>query len=430
MIKKQASTPRRKGFFMRRQVKRVLRPIFVLMVVCSCLLFASCWYLAENLPSNISYTDSADMTIAGIFPVKAVKTGKAFSVAKNEVQNFEEYNAELRLFGIFPIANATVTKVPEMYVQVLGNPFGIKIYSDGVMIVGMSAVDTENGNSCPAKNAGLQIGDVIVAIGGKKAVSNADVSKAAENSNGDSLSVTVIRNGNELTVWLKPELSRSEKKHKLGLWVRDSSAGVGTLTFYDPSSGILAGLGHGITDSSTRELVPAAKGQLVGAEVVGLQKSVSGDPGELHGRFTLSLLGNLLLNSECGVYGTSKSVFATDRLYPVAMKQEVKTGEATVITTVSGGSPKSYSCKIEKIYFSASEESQDMIIRITDPELLSETGGIVQGMSGSPIIQNGKLIGAVTHVFVNNPEKGYAVFAEDMLETAQQISNKAKKEAS
>ena len=415
---------------MRSKVKRVISPIFALLAVCSCLLFASCWYLQENLPESISYTDSLGVIRTGFFKVTAERDEIVSDAGKNANAETDEHNAVYKLFGIIPIGNTKVVKVPERYVQVLGNPFGIKIYAEGVMVVGMSDVDTQSGNISPAKKGGIKIGDIIHKIDGKRIYSNKEVAQSAENCQGKEISIELSRNGEMLTVVIAPEYSVTEKCYKIGIWVRDSSAGIGTLTFYDSATGTLAGLGHGITESTTKEIIPIAAGELVCAEIVGLEKSVACDPGELHGRFLSKSYGELLLNSVSGVYGTAKSVFATDRLYKVAAKQEIKVGEAKILTTISGGEPKEYSCRIEKVYFSAKEESMDMIVTITDPELLEKTGGIVQGMSGSPIIQNGKLVGAIAHVFVNEPTKGYAIFAEDMLETAINCSENQQKDAS
>lgn len=415
---------------MRSKVKRVLSPIFALLAVSSCLLFASCWYLQRNLPQSISYTDSLGVVQTGFFKVTAEREDAVSNAGKNNNADADEYNAVYKLFGIIPVSKTRVIKVPERYVQVLGNPFGIKIYAQGVMVVGMSDVDTQDGNECPAKSGGIRIGDVILKLNGKRVYSNKEVAKLTEDCQGEQISIELSRNGKNMTVTVTPKYSVTEKCYKIGIWVRDSSAGIGTLTFYDSTAGILAGLGHGITESSTKKIIPIAAGELVSAEIVGLEKSVPCDPGELHGRFTSKSFGELLLNSDSGVYGTAKSVFATDRLYKIAAKQEIKTGEAKILTTVEGNEPKEYSCRIDKIYFSAKEESMDMMVTITDPELLKKTGGIVQGMSGSPLIQDGKLVGAVAHVFVNEPTKGYAIFAEDMLETAAKCTKTQLKDAS
>ena len=401
---------------MRSKVKRVISPIFALLAVSSCLLFASCWYLQKNLPDTISYTDSVGTIKTGIFKVTAERVDRVSNAGKTQnAQTSTEYNAVYKIFGVIPVRKTQVVKVPKRNVQVLGTPFGIKIYANGVMVVGMSDVDTDKGNTCPAKESGIKVGDIIHKVNGKKVYSNQELAKITENCQGNDLCMELSRNEKKMTVNVTPQYSVTEKCYKIGIWVRDSSAGIGTLTFYDSATGILAGLGHGITDSSTKKIIPIAKGELVSAEIISSEKSVTGDPGELHGRFSMKSLGELLLNSDSGVYGTAKSVFATDRSYPVAAKQEIKTGEAMVLTTVEGSEPKWYKCRIDKIYFSAKEESMDMALTITDPELIEKTGGIVQGMSGSPVIQNGKLIGAVTHVFLNDPTRGYAISIENML---------------
>ncbi len=410
---------------MRNKAKKVLKPLCAALTLCSCLLFFAFWYLSANIPESILYTDSADMVVSGIFPVKAVYSGDIRNVQGASDQIGTEYEANMKLFGIFPVTKTTVKKVPTYTVGVLGNPFGIKLYADGVMVVGMSDVDAKSGKISPAENAGIEVGDIIVSVAGITVSSNNEVAAVVSANKDKTISVVIKRNGVRKTVEVTPAYSESEKCYRIGLFVRDSSAGIGTLTFYDPKSNTVAGLGHGITDRTTGEIIPLLSGEMVGAEILGVEKSEVGNPGELKGRFTLTKVGDLLENSGVGVYGTTKSVYATDRLYPVAMKQEIKTGEAKIYTTISGAMPQFYDCRIDKIYLS-DKQSQSMVITITDETLLKTTGGIVQGMSGSPIIQDGKLVGAVTHVFINNPEKGYAIFAENMLETARSVNEQKK----
>ncbi len=408
---------------MQRKCKKILAPLCAALAVCSSLLFFSFWYLSVNLPSTISYTDSADLLVSGLFPVRTVISDKTNEAQLNLTGREKEYRADMMLFGVFPVGKATVTKVEESEVQVLGEPFGIKIYSDGVMVVGMSDVDSPEGNVNPSKNAGIEIGDVLVSINGIKVTTNGEVSSAVSDCGNSCVTVVLRRDEKEIKTSLTPAYSKSEKCYRIGLWVRDSSAGIGTLTFYDPTSGVTGGLGHGITDRTTGELVPLLSGELVGSEILGIKKSTNGNPGELQGRFVSGFSGDILLNSAIGVYGTTKSVYATDRLYPVALKQQVSAGYAQVLTTISDSGAELFDCMIEKICLKDNAGSQSMVIRITDERLLNTAGGIVQGMSGSPVIQNGRLVGAVTHVFVNDTARGYAVFAESMLNEARRAKS-------
>ena len=217
--------------------------------------------------------------------------------------------------------------------------------------------------------------------------------------------------------------------YHLGMWLKDSSAGIGTLTFYDPENEVLAGLGHALCDGETGKMISVNRGSVVKAEILSVTKSRDGYAGELNGRFVGEEYSKILTNSDNGIYAVTSDAFAEHPIVEVMGKQEIKEGKAEIIVTTNDETSRSYECKIKAINYS-SGDSRNMIVEITDKELLNETGGIVQGMSGSPIVQNGKLIGALTHVFVDNPRKGYAIFAENMLETAQSVSQQQLKEAS
>ena len=215
------------------------------------------------------------------------------------------------------------------------------------------------------------------------------------------------------------------------MWIKDSCAGIGTMTFVTADGKIFAGLGHAICDADTGQIMPMNSGEIVPVELIGVTKGVRGAPGELKGYFSSTEpQGTLLSNSEAGVYGLLNCPAPAGEPVAVAMKQEVTRGEAQVLTTVNGGEPEYYTIQIERINYDEQSVAQNMVVHITDPRLLEQTGGIVQGMSGSPIVQNGKLIGAITHVFVNDPTRGYAIFAENMVETSQSVIEKSLKQAS
>ena len=341
-----------------------------------------------------------------------------------------DYSVNFRLFGLFPVSKAEVSVIDNMSVRILGKPFGMKIYTDGVLVVDMSDVDTENGNKNPAKEAGIKIGDTIKSINGVSMHSNDDVSKIVQSSDGSPMTIVILRNNVVKTVTVTPLKSKSAGAYRIGLWVRDSTAGIGTLTFYSPATEMVCGLGHGVCDDDTGQLISISGGEIVDADIVSLNKGAIGSPGELKGRLGNVRYGELLLNCECGVYAINTYDFNNSELVNVALKQEIKDGEAYIFTTVEGTEPNYYSCRIKINGDKAGEKTQNMVISVTDKRLIDKTGGIVQGMSGSPIIQNGKLIGAVTHVLVNNPEKGYGIFAENMLETAKNVSEEYLKNVS
>lgn len=307
-----------------------------------------------------------------------------------------------------------------------GQPFGIKMLTEGIVVVRLSDINGKD-DSCPAKEAGIQVGDIIISVGGEKITSNEDLSKVISSSGGDAIEVVVKRNGSddeksseeELTLKLTPEYCNSEKCYKTGMWIRDSSAGIGTITFYDPSTGAFGGLGHPICDSDTGEVLPLSSGEICDVSITGYKKGENGNPGELHGRFLSdSQIGTVAQNTNSGVFGSLDESPSKNEEIEIADNSEVKTGKAEILTTISGSEPQKYSINIEQVN-PDDPDCKNLVIRVTDKTLLEKTGGILQGMSGSPIIQNGKLVGAVTHVFVNNSSMGYGIFANTMFTQSQ-----------
>lgn len=414
-----------------RDIRKSIKTIAASMGVLCTLLFAGTAVLDIRLPDSYQVVQGQTLEIGAAGTVRAVyaDTKEKNSAAMAQASG-ESYAVELRLFGLFPVKSASVEVVDELYVEPSGAPFGVKIYTEGVIVVGFSEVDAAEGGITPAKIAGIEEGDNIKRINGEAVTSNADIASKIESCGGKPVSVELVRGDTALTLTLTPAFSESEGRYKAGVWVRDSSAGIGTLTFYSPSLGIAAGLGHGICDVDTDKLLPLSAGELVSAEIFGIDKSVSGSPGELRGRFTGKSLGSLLINGETGIYGAVSAGGDSNNLVRIAMKQEVRTGAAEILCTLDGETPKSYKCEIEKVHFNDDNLTQNMIVKVTDPELLSNCGGIVQGMSGSPILQEGKLIGAITHVFIGDPERGYAIFAETMYNTALSVEASVKQNVS
>lgn len=404
--------------------KNILFKIFFAFISTLCLaIFLEMYVLSSSLPTSYKVFDGQVVSLDSGIPV-TITYDDAAIVQGTEVESDKDvaYNVELKLLGVFPIKSATVNVVDEMYVSVLGKPFGIKIYSEGVMVVGMTDVDSQKGLINPAAVAGIKQGDIIISINGAAVSSNEEVAKIIEKSNGQKQSFLIKRDNVESVVDVVPIKSASEDKYKIGIWVRDSSAGIGTLTFYSPSNNIVCGLGHGICDSDTEEIIPLNSGEFLNADILSVTKGTSGVPGELRGHFTTGTLASILLNDVTGVFGEATTQFPVDNLMPIALKQEVQVGSAQILTTIDGNGPQYYDCEIEKVHFNDDSLTQNIIIKITDPGLLAKTGGIVQGMSGSPIIQNGKLIGAVTHVFINDSTKGYGIFAENMFNTSKSLN--------
>ncbi len=382
----------------------------ILFIVCALLLVLGL-ISARTLPKFLLAGDTNDIDL----PLRVPLTAKA-----NTPIIDGSYTASVNLFGIIPIGQTQVTIVDDDYVVVGGTPFGIKIMSQGVLVVGFNDIPTQSGYTNPAKKAGLKEGDIVLAINNQTVSTNARVQELVEQSAGDPMTLSVQRNGVNLQLTLIPALA-PDGKYRAGMWVRDSAAGLGTMTFYHPASGMYGGLGHSVCDSDTGQTVSLLTGEIVTANIIEVKKAVSGRAGAIVGTLnSKQSLGDILCNSEQGIFGRLDKPPASGQTMAVAHKQQVTTGSAQILSCVDG-TTRAYSCEIESITLK-SDSSQNLVIRITDQMLLSQTGGIVQGMSGSPIIQNGKLVGAVTHVFLNQPEKGYGIFAENMLETAQSVA--------
>lgn len=310
------------------------------------------------------------------------------------------FRMDLKLLGLINIKPVSVQVVDRRVVALCGTPFGIKMVTDGVMVVGTGAVTDCNSRAVsPAQTAGIQEGDIILSINGEKISSKKQLTKLVESSAGQPLSL-VVRRGEQLTsLHLSPVRSSLDNSYHLGLWVRDSSAGIGTMTFYDPNNGCFAGLGHAICDVDTGQLMPLSQGEIVEASIIGVHAGKSGSPGQLQGAFVANRsIGSLYTNSYNGVYGRLLNQPVDAQTIPMAQCQEVRQGPVKILTTVSGQKPQLFDACIEKLSLSQDEPTKNMVLRITDPDLLELSGGIVQGMSGSPIIQDGMLVGAVTHV--------------------------------
>lgn len=366
-------------------------------------LFGTAEYYSQRLPRTVIAETAEDVKFA-LYPELSA-----------------EYSADcasMSLFGAIPVKNISIRQEEAPTLVAGGNPFGIKLLMEGVMVTGMSDVDSV----CPAKNAGIEKGDIITLANDVPVASNSDLQKIISESNGESIKLSVSRSGEVFTVELNPVYSKKDNSWRGGMWVRDSIAGIGTMTFIDKSTGKFAGLGHPVCDTDTGELIPIHSGEAVPVVITEARRGETGIPGELHGQFTrLPVYGSLISNNNSGVFGTlsdssMEDLCSKSEEYKMGYRQNITTGEAYILTTISGSEPKKYSAEIEQIDYNSRDTTKNMIIRITDEELIRKTGGIVQGMSGSPIIQNDKLIGAVTHVFVADPTRGYAVFAETMFD--------------
>lgn len=398
-------------------MKKLFKGLNILAAIALFNIWTAVAYYSDKLPDNYYVNAGQSLEINSVLDIDA--SVKDTALQSNAAQTYPASQVvELKLFGLIPIKDVEITSVETPVLVPGGTPFGIKLLMEGVMVVGMGDVECSTDSpSCPAAAAGIQKGDVILSIDGKDVNSNSDVAKAISDSDGESVEVTLVRDNSRMVLELIPVHSELTDSYQAGMWVRDSTAGIGTLTFYDPSDNSFGGLGHPICDVDTGSVVPVSKGEIVNVTINSIKKGIDGIPGELQGTFTSSdPIGVLDKNNKYGVFGVLTRSMDTSGAIPIALKQEIHEGDATILTTIDGSEPKEYSIKIEKIDYKNTDSAKNMIIKITDEELLEKTGGIVQGMSGSPIIQDGKLAGAVTHVFVSDPSRGYGIFAENMYE--------------
>lgn len=392
-------------------MKKAIRIFDVILFVICVVIFGVIIWGNAALPSGVVTYDGNSEPLAKVFTY----TGKSTSLAVDK-QTATPRRENLKLFGIIPVKEVTVTEKAEQKVMVSGEVFGIKLYTDGVIVVGIQEVQTDSGKKSPSGSAGIEVGDIIVAIDGENVYTSDQVQSILGANNGGSFEVKIKRGERYRDYTVTPVYCEREGCYKAGMWVRDSTAGIGTITFYNKQSGIFAALGHQINDIDTKEIMPMLDGEAVKATVSEIEKSTRGTTGSLECDFTNQTLGKLLSNTDCGIYGAYAEISECAKEYPVAAIQEVKKGKATLISTVEKGQPKKYEIEITHIGFNENNREKNMIVKVTDKDLIDKTGGIVQGMSGSPIIQNGKLVGALTHVIVGNPQKGYAVFAQTMAE--------------
>ena len=398
-------------------MKKTIRIICAAFSVVCAVMLGGVAAVSDALPDSFTTVQGRPLEVKSEWPLSVRRTEQ--SVAAAEQEQSGAYEAQIRLLDVVPVKTVRVQNAAETRVIPCGTPFGIKMFAGGALIIGMTDVDAKSGNVNPARNAGLAVGDVITCIGNRRVTTRQEVAELIEHSGGQALSVTYEHEGQTRTATIRPEFSCSAGEYKAGIWIKDSCAGIGTMTFITEDGRYFAGLGHAICDADTGQAMPMDTGEIVPVELIGVTKGARGVPGELKGYFSSAEpLGTLLANGETGVFGLLNRVEFPAEAVPVAMKQEVAKGGAQVLVTVDGTGPQYYTVEIERINYDEKALAQNMVVHITDPVLLEKTGGIVQGMSGSPIVQDGKLIGAVTHVFVNDPTRGYAIFAENMLDAA------------
>lgn len=384
-----------------------------------------------NIPDSIILFKEEELNINTIFGMSLNTlevSNNTYEILNEEIiqtstnnykETEEKINLGVNLFGI-QVKEVSVNIIDDIEVVPLGKLVGMKLYIKGVLVVGMSEIYGENNKVYrPYENTGIKEGDTITKINDEEIVSTEDMIECINNSHGKEIRITYIHNNKVLEANITP-VETDKNNYKVGLWVRDTAAGVGTATFYDNKTGKVAMLGHGILDVDTEELIDISDGKITSTNVVSIIKGENGKTGRIQGVIEgQEEIGEISKNTYYGVYGqlynSNKLEFHTSNSTKIALRNEIETGEATLMCTLEDGSVGEYTVEIEKIYLNNNSNNKSMLLKITDKELLEKTGGIVQGMSGSPIMQNGKLIGALTHVLVQNPTQGYAVFADIMV---------------
>lgn len=401
-----------------------------------------------SIPNEIRVFEGNSSVLKFSFPVSSTATSSNPEVVQVGQFNQEEEaamtamnvaalksgTAELEFkLGSLPVKKVKVNVLPDVKVYPGGQTIGVKLNSAGALVVGHHFIETEEGKSSPGEDANLRVGDVILKMNGQKIKKLDDISEIANEAGekGEPIKLDVLRGKEKLSLSISPKYDKKEKKYRLGLYIRNSAAGVGTLTFYHPESGAYGALGHVISDVDTQKPIIVGDGTIVNSSVSSIEKGSQGQPGEKFARHEEGVLGDIKKNTPFGIFGHMNKKLDNgimDKAIPIGLSEEVKKGPAEILTVVEGQKVEKFDIEITEIVPQKFPATKGLVIKVTDPKLLEKTGGIIQGMSGSPIIQNGKLIGAVTHVFVNDPTSGYGCFIEWMLQDAG-VELKAKEES-
>lgn len=371
------------------------------------------------IPSSVTVTDGASLQETVFMPFASIIVDEGDALPAFAGSTIPQpVVGHVLLFNSIPLKDITVNVSNRRMLIPGGMTFGVKLFTRGVLLAGISNVEADGIKCCPAGDAGLHVQDLIVRVNGCEVNTVQEITEFITKSNGSPLTITVLRDDRELDCIVTPVLC-GENGYKAGIWIRDNTAGIGTVTYIDPDTRNFAGLGHGICDVDTGVLLPMRYGIVSGAMITGVVRGQVGTPGEFKGYFTGDKIGMLTANTRCGVYGTFNELpkAVGSEAIPIAFKSEVRAGDAEILCSDCENQICRYKVRLSDIS-KGQEDTRNFVIEVTDPALLEMTGGIVQGMSGSPIIQNGRLVGAVTHVLVNDPTKGYGIFIENMLKNA------------
>lgn len=388
---------------------------------------------------NSDFSVTEEIQLSGIrdklitvekMPVNSIVT--VSSEMPNSINKLEKMEVTYKLFGIFPLKSDEVKVMNPIKLIPGGHSIGVTLQTKGVMVVGQAPIIDQNGKkSFPAKEAGIEVGDILLKINNREVRTDQEVSIAVHMAGEQKENLTIVyKHQNQvLEKIMKPIFCSETNRYRIGLFVRDEAAGVGTLSFFDPISKQYGALGHLITDADTNQKIEVSNGKIMASAIYAIEKGRRGHPGEKIGSFVTNstFQGTIEKNTVTGIFGVINGQITNPyfkEAIPVGWESEVKVGPAKIYTVIQGEKIEEFDVNIDRVMLNRTD-SKNMIVRVTDPRLLESTGGIIQGMSGSPIIQNGKIIGAVTHVFVNDSQRGYGVFIQNMLYESGQLDRAA-----
>lgn len=373
----------------------------------------------SQIPDKIVLLEDEKINIKKLYGISfETRENESKEVWKNQITENQKVN--VNLLGTIKVKEVSVTVYPKIKVIPTGNLIGLKLYTNGVLIIGTTEIKNQEGiMTKPYESLDIKEGDTILELGGQEIDSSQTLQNVINNSAGNTLEIKYVRNGEIKTGKITPS-KVSENDYKLGLWVRDSASGVGTMSFYEPETKKFAALGHGISDADTGDLLNIEKGEMVNSKIINVTKGQKGFPGEIKGSISKeTAIGEVNQNTNFGIFGTLSSQPTTLEKYSsgieVALRNEIQTGKAIILATIENNQIEEFEVEITEIYEENNTDNKSMKIRISDEKLLEETGGIICGMSGSPIIQNNKVIGVLTNVLVSDPSIGYGVFSDIMI---------------
>lgn len=408
-----------------------LRRILVIVGLLACTMLYAHPFIRQviNLPAHSENTKVSFLKPSGLLTkIISVDLVPKTDLVMSQTLG-QDFQVSYKLFGIFPFKNSRIEVLPSIKLLPGGQSIGVSLQTQGVMIVGQASVNKNGNKFFPAKEAGIETGDSILKINGKEVHTDQDVANLVDEAGKNQQAVTLqIKHQNQIIEKnVKTVYCEESKRYRIGLFVRDEATGVGTLTFIDPISKKYGALGHVINDSDTNQRIEVSQGLITNSTIYAIEKSSRGHPGEKQGTFSSNskLTGNIEKNTPVGIFGQIKGEISSSFKEPIEVgwANEITEGPAKIYTVIHGEQIQDFDVKIERIMPNRTD-SKNMIISVVDPKLIEITGGIIQGMSGSPIIQNGKIIGAVTHVFINDSQRGYGVFIQNMLKESGILEKK------